>query len=113
MLASALERDGHRVLRVGTGNGIIDEVRRVLYYGAEGGVLDLLVSDVRIPNLSGVAALKLLRDAEVWVPVILITAFLDPWIRAHAAQYGAALLEKPIDLKGLRAAVRQALTLPT
>jgi DNA-binding response OmpR family regulator len=86
-------------------------VKNVLYHGAEGGVLDLLVSDVRMPKLSGLVALKLLRDAEVHVPVILITAFSDTETRAQVAECGATLLEKPIDLGVFRAAVRKALGL--
>jgi DNA-binding response OmpR family regulator len=112
LLAMALEAEGHRVIRADTGNAVIDEVKRVLHYGAEGGVLDLLVSDVRMPKLSGLVALKLLQDAEVRVPVILITAFSDIELRAQAAECGATLIEKPIDLGVFRAAVRRALGLP-
>jgi two-component system response regulator AtoC len=112
LFAQALEADGHRVIRVGTGDALIDEVKRVLQYGADGGVIDLLVSDVRMPKLSGLLALKLLRDAEIRIPVILITAFGDAEMRAQATECGATLLEKPIDLGVFRAAVRRALGLP-
>jgi DNA-binding response OmpR family regulator len=108
LLATALQSDGHRVLQVGTGNELIDEVKRVLQYGAEGGVIDLLVSDVRMPKLSGLVALKMLRDAEVQVPVILISAFCDDELRVQAAEWGATLIEKPIGLQVFRAAVRKA-----
>lgn len=112
LLALALETDGHHVVRAGTGDELIDEVKNVLRYGAEGGVLDLVVSDVRMPKLSGLVALKLLRDAEVQVPVVLITAFCDAEVRAQALEYGATLLEKPIDLWAFRAAIREALGSP-
>jgi CheY-like chemotaxis protein len=112
LLATALESDGHRVLQVGTGNELIDEVKRVLQYGAEGGVIDLLVSDVRMPKLSGLVALKMLRDAEVHIPVILISAFCDAEMREQAAKSGATLIEKPIALQVFRAAVRRAIGLP-
>jgi DNA-binding response OmpR family regulator len=65
-----------------------------------------------MPDLSGTVALKLLRDAEVHVPAILITAFSDTETRAQAAECGATLLEKPIDLGAFRAAVCKALGLP-
>lgn len=101
--------DGHRVVQVATGSALLDAVRQVTVDGALGGQLDLLISDVRMPELSGIDALKLLRDAEFRTPIVLITAFSDLWTRAEAARYGARLIDKPLELRVLRQVVREAL----
>ena len=109
LISRALEMDGHRVIQVATGSALMVAVQEIVVRGAEGGALDLLISDVRMPELSGLDALKLLRDAEVRIPIILITAFSDLWTRAEAARYGAQLLDKPLELRLLRKVVRDSL----
>jgi FixJ family two-component response regulator len=66
---------------------------------------------VRMPELSGIEALRVLRDAELGVPIILITAFSDLWTRTEAARYGARLIDKPLELRVLRHAVQEELML--
>lgn len=109
LIAGALELDGHRVIRVATGGALMAEVQERVNQSDRGGELDLLISDVRMPELSGLDALKLLRDADLRIPIILITAFSDRWTRAEAARYGAQLLDKPLDLRVLRQVVRDSL----
>lgn len=102
LIAAALELDGHHVLQVATGSALIVTVNRILIQGGE---LDLLISDVRMPGLTGLEALKLLRDSELRIPIILITAFSDFWTRTEAIRYGARLLDKPLELRLLRKVV--------
>jgi DNA-binding response OmpR family regulator len=109
LIAGALELDGHRVIQVATGNALLAAIQNIVVHGAEGGNLALLISDVRMPELSGLDALKSLRDAKLQVPIILITAFSDLWTQAEAARYGARLLDKPLELRVLRKAVRDSL----
>ena len=101
--------DGHQVVQVATGSALINAVKQIVVDGERGGQLDLLISDVRMPKLSGIDALKLLRHAELQIPIILITAFSDLWTRAEAARYGARLIDKPLELRVLRQAVREEL----
>lgn len=106
LLASALERDGYEVVQASTGNELIEFIRGIVSRGEE---VDLLISDVRMPTMSGLLALKLIRDAELRMPVILITAFSDLWTQREAAEYGAVLLDKPVHLRTLRDSVKRAL----
>jgi CheY-like chemotaxis protein len=107
LIAAALELDGHRVLQLGTGSALIMAVNKILIQGGE---LDLLISDVRMPGLTGLDALKLLRDSQLRIPIILITAFSDLWTRTEATRYGARLLDKPLELGVLRKVVRDSFT---
>ena len=106
LLASTLEYAGYEVVQAATGNQLIDQMRRIVAGGED---VDLLISDVRMPKMSGLLVLKLLRDAEFVMPVILITAFSDIWTRREASDYGAVLLDKPVQLRTLRRAVEKAL----
>jgi len=110
LLAGALEADGHRVLQVASGTELLETARRVLHGGEEGGGLDLVVCDVRMPGMTGIAALHLLRGAGLRVPAIVITGFSDATTRAEAAANDATVLDKPVKLATLRALARQALS---
>jgi DNA-binding NtrC family response regulator len=69
----------------------------------------VIVSDVRMPILSGLGVLSALRRAHVSMPVILITVFVDASIRSVAERLGATgVLAKPFDMDDLRTAVVNA-----
>jgi CheY-like chemotaxis protein len=106
LLAGALERVGYRVVQVGTGAALIDEVHRLV---AEGEHVRLIITDVRMPGLSGVDAATAIRAAGLEAPLIFMTAFGDAWTRARAEQLGAVLLDKPLGLSVLRSAVQRAI----
>ena len=70
----------------------------------------LLVSDVRMPGLSGLDLLHLVRQNSPTLPVLLVTAYADIRDAVGAMRSGAVnYLEKPIDLDELLRAVREAL----
>jgi CheY-like chemotaxis protein len=80
--------------------------------GQQGGSLappDLIVSDVRMPGCTGLEVLARLRQRGLECPVLLLSAFADAETHAEARRLGArALLDKPVDLDVLRAAVDAA-----
>ncbi len=60
--------------------------------------VDLIISDIRMPGLSGFEALNDIRDKSTFPPVILITAFGDQQTFLRASRFGAvAFFDKPID----------------
>jgi DNA-binding NtrC family response regulator len=70
----------------------------------------MMISDVRMPGLSGLETLRLARQAHVTLPVLLVTAFTDIRDAVAAMRDGAVnYLPKPIDLDELLNSVRQAL----
>ena len=75
---------------------------------------DLVLMDMRMPELSGIDALKLLQeDPELKeIPVIFITAYKTDENFAEAFKYGAFdFITKPIDINELRSRVNKALSI--
>jgi len=65
-----------------------------------------VISDIRLPAMSGLEMLTELRARGVWTPVIAITAHDEPGVRNEAVRRGAAAyLAKPFRGSGLLAAI--------
>lgn len=70
---------------------------------------DLLVTDVKMPRLSGLGVLDALRRAQVDVPVVLMTVMTDESIDSVARRLGAVgVLRKPFEPDDLLTAVNNA-----
>ncbi len=66
-------------------------------------VPDVVLSDIRMPGLSGLELLKLLREQAPSVDVILMTAYDDmPTVVAAMREGAADFLSKPLDLHEVR-----------
>ncbi len=101
----ALEMDGHEVEAEADGAAALERVAQ------EQGAFDLLLSDIRMPLMDGIAlALSVGRDYP-GLPILLMTGFADQRERAHDLE---AIIEdvvtKPFSLAEIRAAVALALT---
>jgi len=69
-----------------------------------------IITDVRMPGMSGIDLLRRLKDLKVEAPVIVITGHGDIALAVEAMKIGAAdFLEKPFDDEVLLASVRSAL----
>ena len=72
----------------------------------------MMISDVRMPGISGLETLRRLRKLRPTLPVLLVTAYADIHDAVGAMRDGAVnYLEKPIDLDELLASVRNAVGL--
>jgi two-component system response regulator FixJ len=69
-----------------------------------------IITDVRMPEISGVELLHRLKESRVGMPVIVITGHGDLPLAVEAMKLGAVdFLEKPFDDEVLIGAVRSAL----
>ncbi len=69
-----------------------------------------VITDVRMPDISGLELLKRLRAKSCIIPVIVMTGHGDIQLAVEAMKAGAAdFLEKPFDDDRMLAAVRSAL----
>jgi DNA-binding NtrC family response regulator len=73
------------------------------------GKFDMMISDVRMPGMTGLETLRQARKEHATLPVLLVTAFTDVRDAVAAMRDGAVnYLAKPIDLDELLASVRKA-----
>jgi DNA-binding NtrC family response regulator len=69
----------------------------------------MMISDVRMPGISGLATMRQARKERPSLPILLVTAYADIREAVGAMRDGALnYLSKPIDLDELLATVRQA-----
>lgn len=69
-----------------------------------------IITDVRMPEMTGIELLRRLRDTKIDIPVIVITGHGDIPLAVEAMKHGAAdFFEKPYDDDALLAAIQAAL----
>jgi RNA polymerase sigma factor (sigma-70 family) len=78
----------------------------------DGVELDCIVSDIRMPGMSGLDLLDRLRERHCTLPLILITALADIDMAVSAIKTGASdFIEKPFDEGRLLASIQSAVAL--
>ncbi|WP_281926829.1 response regulator [Roseibium album] len=100
----ALELDGHSVDVAEDGGEAVEALTR------EKGEFDLLVSDIKMPVMDGIAlALQTARDFPD-MPILLMTGFADQRERANGLDALVHdVITKPFSLVDIRKAVRNAI----
>lgn len=69
-----------------------------------------IVSDVRMPGMSGLQLLQVLKQMQIGLPVIIMTGHADIALAVEAMKAGATdFLEKPFDDEALLGAIHGAL----
>ena len=108
LCARALASDGHDVKTAGDGGDALDLLAR------EQGRFDLLLTDIRMPMMDGIAlALAAARDYPD-LTILLMTGYADQRERAHGLDAIIHdVIAKPFSVATLRGAVNEALTVKT
>ncbi|MBC8505942.1 MAG: response regulator [Anaerolineales bacterium] len=76
------------------------------------GSFDLLISDVRLPGITGLELLNKVKKLESNIKIILMTGLMDSQVRQDVADAGAsAFFLKPIDIADFLDAVERSLGL--
>jgi DNA-binding response OmpR family regulator len=76
---------------------------------ADQGPFDLVITDIAMPWMTGVRAMRAARTAGLGMPVIVMTALRDDGIVAEVKSLGARLLRKPFGLVELESVVEALL----
>ena len=101
LLDSFLSSQGFDTVPVSSGERALEVLRQQK--------INMMISDVRMPGLTGLETLRLARKEHGSFPILLVTAFADVRDAVGAIRDGAVnYLSKPIDLDELLASVRQA-----
>ena len=101
LLDSFLRGQGFDTVPVASGEDALERLRRQDF--------SMMISDVRMPGLSGLDTLRRARQEHAVLPVLLVTAFADIRDAVVAMRDGALnYLSKPIDLDELLLSVQQA-----
>jgi CheY-like chemotaxis protein len=93
------------VVRASSGADLIEQL-------ATAGPFDLVVTDISMPWMSGLQAMRSTRAAGLATSVIVMTALTDPRIPAQVKSLGAnaILLRKPFELSELESAASMLLS---
>lgn len=94
MLERRLEMSGYEVLTARDGVEVLEMLER----HRDGAAPDLILLDAMMPKLSGVDALKRLREAGYRMPVLMISAHLDAQQPDRMREIGAdGVVAKPFE----------------
>jgi two-component system, NtrC family, response regulator PilR len=100
LLSIVLRREGYEVLLAENGKAAIATLERE--------PVDILISDIKMPDLSGVDVLRAAKQIDQDILGIMITAFASTETAVEAMRLGACdYLSKPFDVDLLRMKVRE------
>jgi two-component system response regulator PilR (NtrC family) len=100
MLQIVLRREGYEVLLAENGRAAIELLERE--------PVDILISDIKMPDLSGVEVLRAAKKIDQDILGIMITAFASTETAVEAMRLGACdYLSKPFDIDLLKMKVRE------
>src|SRR5947209_12994268 len=102
MLSTAIKKAGYEVDEAADGNIGADKIRKQPY--------QLVITDLRLPSLSGLEILKIQKEIDSTIPVLLMTAFGTIEEAVEAMKHGAFdFVPKPVDIAHLMLMIDRAL----
>ena len=100
LLAIVLRREGYDVVLAENGTSAVAVLER--------DTIDVLISDIQMPDMSGVDVLRAAKQADPHILGIMITAFASTETAVEAMRLGACdYLSKPFDVDLLKMKVRE------
>lgn len=112
LLANALREAEYEVAECSNGFTLLTHLGHLLLPGVhEYNEVDLIISDIRMPGVTGMEILHGAYEIGTFPPIIMITAFGDEKTHAQAKEFGAAaIFDKPFDIDAFIDKVRNLLT---
>jgi two-component system response regulator (stage 0 sporulation protein F) len=112
LLAITLQKSGYEVVECSDGIGMLTHLAAFLLPNEfDREPVDLIISDIRMPGVTGMEVLEGKPKNRDFPPMILITAFGDAETHVLAKQFGAAaIFDKPFDMDVLLEKVKDVLS---
>jgi CheY-like chemotaxis protein len=112
LLSLALQKEGCSVIECKDGVNLSAQIKPLA--NCEPDVeYDLIITDMRMPGVSGLEVVQGIADLPGCPPMILITAFGDVETHARASQLGVnAVLDKPFEIEDFIKVVHAVLMAP-
>ena len=108
LLASVMVNEGYNVTECSDGSRLY-EIMVENIRNSRQDKINIIISDFRMPGLTGLEFLAMIREIHQNIPVIIITAFGDDETHELAHRLGAwAIFDKPFDIDDLIRSVRKA-----
>lgn len=102
MLSTAIKKAGYQVDEAADGKAAAEKIRKQPYH--------LIITDLRLPTLSGLEILKLQKEIDETIPVLLMTAYGTIEEAVEAMKQGAFdFVPKPVDISHLFLLIDRAL----
>jgi len=102
LLSLVFESDGHTIRTASNGREALAVLQRE--------PVDVVISDVRMPDMDGIEMLSAVRETQPDLGVILMTAFASVETAREAFKLGADdFIQKPFDVEELKLIVRKTL----
>jgi two-component system, OmpR family, response regulator len=103
MLCEILRGPTIEICKAVSGTGLV-------FLLAEQGPFDLIVTDIDMPYMEGLAVIRSVRAAEIETPVLFVSGLSSPDLPATIERLGnSRLLRKPIEVSSLRQTVKEML----
>lgn len=100
-LADLVEAAGYEIRSYSAARGLLEDISSLP---------DMVISDLRMPDMDGIALIKSLREKSITVPVVILTGHGDVVHAVEAIRAGAEdFLEKPYDATHLLSVIRRTL----
>jgi DNA-binding NtrC family response regulator len=101
-LSDVLKKRGYEIFLVGSGNGALSVIKK--------NVIDLVLLDMRLPDVDGIEVLKKIKELDTEILVIMMTAYSDVQTAVSAMKSGAYhYINKPFELEELKLLIEKGL----
>jgi len=105
ILSGILEKLGHEVDTAINGQEALEKIRT--------NPLDCMLLDNLMPVMDGLQTLEALKARNITVPIIMLTADIQEWLKTRCLELGASnFLNKPIKQAQLQEALQKILLTP-
>lgn len=101
-LSDVLKKRGYEIFSIGSGNGALSMMKK--------NVIDLILLDMRLPDIDGLEVLKKIKEFDTEILVIMMTAYSDVQTAVSAMKSGAYdYINKPFELEELKLLIEKGL----